>query len=831
MRTLKKVLALTIALATLFSLTAFAAYKDESVIASETMSAVNLVNSLKIMTGDTKGNFNPTATITRAEAAKMVYVVRTGGNTDATGWKGQNVFTDTKGHWAEGFINYCASVGIIAGVGNNKFNPEGKLTGVELAKMLLVAAGYKADIQGYTGSAWQSKVLADAENAGLFNNYAPAYVGAAPRQYAAVMFSNCLLRTNMAVYLSGELVNGAIGTQVLVGAKYFGLATKTGIISDVKAESFKLDGGPAISFKGANADLTLQNVTVVCKMNGTVIDAVYDVYASGKSKVYNVKDDEVSLKEVTADKEYTLAFPGYDKATYKELGASGKVEIAVYQTKTGLSKTYTLMSELRNNITKKYTNDALRFIDQDGDGVIDAVIHFNGEYVLVAKNNSTDGFQGNGAINVAKADYSKINFIDSVVKNDVAHVYYNIAGVICVEKVEAVKGTFTAMSGTTYTIGGVKYDYADNFVKDNNDALTTAAFGDDFNVYTDGAYAVAIIPYTAAAAESFSENLAIVTAIAPVSALDSRVQVLLANGETKVFEYSKLSGDLALSKIAVENVYQYTLKDGKISMRAPVEPTGGKYVGTGVASAAYDKSKNLVTIDAVSARANANTYFFVKYNTNSAKPLEDAVYKYAVVKASEMNTFAASDIKVADSEFGYVTTKGIATLAFGFVNFDKGNLPGGSKSDDKYAIVTGAYVESYVNGETVITVPVVYMDGTKGDLVLADKPGTDIPGVDADTLGVVKYTVIDGEATLEANDLKAEKLNGVADTFVKLDTAFVDFASSYNVFYLDKDGEIVADGKLYVKDTTDTTKNFTCYAIKNTTSKITTLFVTGYVAE
>ena len=43
--------------------------------------------------------------------------------------------TDVKGHWAESYINYCYSLGIIAGRGNGKFDPAATVTGNEAAKM------------------------------------------------------------------------------------------------------------------------------------------------------------------------------------------------------------------------------------------------------------------------------------------------------------------------------------------------------------------------------------------------------------------------------------------------------------------------------------------------------------------------------------------------------------------------------------------------------------------------------------------------------------------------------------------------------------------------
>src|SRR5699024_10329068 len=109
-------------------------FSDEDKIDDNFVDAVNLLGALNVMTGDTEGTFRPNDTISRAEAAKMIYVIRNGGVDDkAAGWTGMTTFSDVaSGVWYEGYVNYCASLGIIAGIGGGKFNPSGAVTGVEL---------------------------------------------------------------------------------------------------------------------------------------------------------------------------------------------------------------------------------------------------------------------------------------------------------------------------------------------------------------------------------------------------------------------------------------------------------------------------------------------------------------------------------------------------------------------------------------------------------------------------------------------------------------------------------------------------------------------------
>ena len=237
MRTLKKVLALTVVLATLLSISAFAAFSDEESINENFVDAVNLLGALNVMTGDTEGTFRPNETISRAEAAKMIYVIRNGGVDDkAEGWTGMSTFSDvTPGVWYEGYVNYCASIGIIDGIGGGLFNPSGAVTGVELAKMMLVVADYRSDIEGYTGAGWNLNVIRDAQSAGMFKGYTLAYSAAATREQAAQLFANAILETEMAVYIGDVRVNSAayLGSAETVGGRFFDLAIQTGVLTKV----------------------------------------------------------------------------------------------------------------------------------------------------------------------------------------------------------------------------------------------------------------------------------------------------------------------------------------------------------------------------------------------------------------------------------------------------------------------------------------------------------------------------------------------------------------------------------------------------------------------
>ena len=221
---MKKLLALVLALVMSMSLVTIsnAAFKDADTI--DNKEAVEVMNALGVLVGDDKGNFNADANLTRAQAAKIVCVMLLGKDaSDALSLKSN--FTDVSG-WAESYIAYCASQGIVAGVGNGKFDPDGQLTGYQFAKMLLVALGYDAELESMIGSDWQVNVAKLSISAGLTDGLNIALSKVITRDEAAKMAFNTLKAT-MVAYTNGTKVETGDGTKVTVNAtRYY--VEKTG---------------------------------------------------------------------------------------------------------------------------------------------------------------------------------------------------------------------------------------------------------------------------------------------------------------------------------------------------------------------------------------------------------------------------------------------------------------------------------------------------------------------------------------------------------------------------------------------------------------------------
>ena len=201
MKNFKKVLALVLVVATLLSFATVAsakvptdAFTDKKDIKADYSTAVDVLTYLGVLAGYPNKTFRPQGEITRAEAAKIIAMLDNGSSEINGLYASANPFTDSKGHWAESFIAYCYKTGIIDGIGNLKFAPDAKVTGVQFLKMTLIVLGYDAKKEGLTGASWAVNTLALAKKAGLLAGlgYKYDYSANLTREAAAQIMLNAL---------------------------------------------------------------------------------------------------------------------------------------------------------------------------------------------------------------------------------------------------------------------------------------------------------------------------------------------------------------------------------------------------------------------------------------------------------------------------------------------------------------------------------------------------------------------------------------------------------------------------------------------------------------
>ena len=425
---LKKVLSLVLCVAMMLSVMvvgAGAAFSDQSKI--KNTEAVDACTALNIIGGYPDGSFKPEGNITRAEVTKMICVALNGGKNPAVSTNTTPTFSDVRNNanaaWAEGYIESCAAQGIVSGVGGGKFAPNGNVTGVQLAKMLLVSLGYKSENEGFTGNAWATNVNVRAAQKGLYDGLEAMDTNVAiTRDNAARMVWNALqayeveYKTNL---VAGA--NGQLSTQVTVQDKVVGSNNdKITLLRD------KYDAWTNVG--------TLTNVskkTIKISMNSADRAA---------SDLYNKNDtrENQSLDFSKLDTDYSALLGQKVKVIFK----NGKTNDVIGVYATGDNTAY---STIMNNV------------DSDG-----AKIKFDGKSYSVDSSIDTyiDGAakgDKNSAYFVSAATPDKVTFVDT---DDNDKIDTAVVTTVSVKKV-------TYVSSSSIIAGGQTYKYADdNIAKD-----------------------------------------------------------------------------------------------------------------------------------------------------------------------------------------------------------------------------------------------------------------------------------------------------------------------------------------------------------------------------
>ena len=130
--------------------------------------AVAVTAEIGVFDGYENGSFGPENVVTRAEMAVIICTMLYGAGVNVNQFAETSVFTDVP-DWAEGYVNLCASLGIVAGVGDGKFDPNATVTTAQAVLMLCRALGYFQSAADF-GSDWMLAATAKGTALGLYGD-------------------------------------------------------------------------------------------------------------------------------------------------------------------------------------------------------------------------------------------------------------------------------------------------------------------------------------------------------------------------------------------------------------------------------------------------------------------------------------------------------------------------------------------------------------------------------------------------------------------------------------------------------------------------------------
>lgn len=313
MRNLKRALSLALAMVMLMGMMVMGVgakgidFKDGSDVQNK--EAVAIVSSLGLLKGYTDGTFGPDRTLTRAEMAVIISKILYGDSFNVDSFKGANIFSDVP-EWAQGYVNFAQQIGVVAGVGDGKFNPNGQLKVEQAALMLEKALGwFQRSGELSQGGGWILSSMSKGMEIGLFDGMNVVPGTDMTRDNVAQMVFNAVAKTvpvkyhdtlNMYYSNEGNLTAGVkFNFMDTLGYKIHNLVYKAGGVKD-------LQGRPGLIWGTGSVRSTDKQRGV--DDEGKLID----------SQVTLLTRNEIISTPVVADHEYTGSTKGKD--IYKDLG-------------------------------------------------------------------------------------------------------------------------------------------------------------------------------------------------------------------------------------------------------------------------------------------------------------------------------------------------------------------------------------------------------------------------------------------------------------------------------------------------------------------------------
>ena len=310
---MKKFLSLVLALVMTMSLVTVSAgakdFTDSTKI--QYTEAVDVMSAVKVIDGYTDGSFNPSATLTRGAAAKIICNLILGPTTASALVADAAPYSDVPtNHTFAGYIAYCQKTGIISGYADGTFKPANSLTGYAFMKMLLGALGYKAEQEGYTGANWSIQVAKRALNVGLNDDLVGSFNGvkAVTREEACLYAFNTLKATMVEYDKNSTVTVGNITIKEQSDAKEMANTAKTETIKDDNKMQFA------------------EKYFTDLKLNSNA----HDDFARPANQ-WKVKAEEIGTYSLTPDATYTAKAKVSE--IYKDLGLGStvkKADVTVY---------------------------------------------------------------------------------------------------------------------------------------------------------------------------------------------------------------------------------------------------------------------------------------------------------------------------------------------------------------------------------------------------------------------------------------------------------------------------------------------------------------------
>ena len=838
---MKKFLSLVLALVMTMSLVTVSAgakdFTDSSKI--QYTEAVDVMSAVKVIDGYTDGSFNPSATLTRGAAAKIICNLILGPTTasalvaDAAPYK--DVPTN---HTFAGYIAYCQKEGIVDGYADGTFKPANTLTGYAFMKMLLGALGYDAKNEGYSAPNWSIQVAKRALSIGLADGLVGDFNGVkAVNREEACLYAFNMLQADMVEYeknstitvgnitvtdnsaakskrWSSSAVNdGNIDSKggdgyVQFAEEYFNKLVKE---SDI-ADDF---GRPATKwiYKGVKVGTYAKTADVTYTENVKLGTIYADLKMSDKDEkavVYVDGEQAVDFANVKKGNDMKLGDVKFDASDDCNVGNGTLTEVYLDRdaNKVTIVCINTYVAEINKAIAATKSKEAYVTLTNLSDN---GPARTNDEF-------ETTGFES----------------------DDVVLYTYAAGEIKSVEKAESVNGALNKIvTGKKVTIGDKDYKYSNEYK--NKDALNIESEYDVFldkygyAIYTrETEYTVADYAFLrglqSAASLFSSDKAALLTVDAKNKNVDTKkdyvdssvypsytssTEVKIGQSNAQIVIAKETSnGDYRLSKVNTVNKAKAATTD-KFVMTNGV----AKIDVTGTASdVIYANSKTVFVVEKTDGSTTTKTAYTGINNAPTIKAISSSISHDGVnVSYYCRNTGIATVVFISVDTRDYNVTSGNQDIIF--LSPESASKKTEDKDDIYYtysAVVDGKITEVKVSdqvkvGSSTVSGYMTYANALAGTQPLVYAGATYTDGVITDLSTEATATTVRG----------TKKLDG--DYNVKLGNQNLVVSSDVKVFFLDDDG-VITEGSIKSVRNSDT--DIATYTLKD--GQVKNLFIQQY---
>ena len=652
MRTLKKALSLVLVLAMVFALAVpgFAAdttkkasdFKDYSKVTNK--EAVDVLTAIGVINGNADGTFAPEGNFTRAEAATMITYLTLGKTVANALPVSATKFSDVPAtHWAAKYVQYCADAGIVAGVGNGKFDPDAKLTATQWALMLLGALGYNAKNEGIGGEGWELATTRLAMKAGVAS--ASELTGTFNRDMAAKFALNTL-KADVVEYSSN-------GTNITIG----NTTINTGASKATVVTTKDATGGNMGDAADTNGNYTVQFAEQhFSKLKLADSASTTDAFDRPGAKWTN-GTTVIGTYGKTADATYTTAVK--TSTVYADLGLAAEVAksaVTVYvdgkvdaSLSKDVKKTGTDTFGGKGVLTEVYKTVNAATGAVTGLTVVEVNTYFGQVASVTKATATTERSIKIGTMSFKTEAFAKDDYVLYTKASNADDSAYEIQSVEAATV--AATGKVTAVNNTkaTFVVDGKTYEYSAT----NSDRAT---MGKTATLYLDN-YGYVIKD---TGVETVT-NYAIVVKHGTTGGLDSSdvARLVLADGTVVEGKYTMKSGTIADNAI-----FTYELNNNVYELKATTADdtitgvTTNKAQLTTSTGSVYANSKTVFVVRSGDA---ANGYTYKSYTGIAAAPSLNTVTSVAVVDSN----MAKIVYITAGTDAGTTATKAVFVTATG----------------------------------------------------------------------------------------------------------------------------------------------------------------------